>query len=158
MPGTETEVKAAALFAMLRQARKDQLEADPKALKALADATRLVVTELAPLGARQLGLVEEKAVLTSEISTVLHRCLGGRMAQVPLTRGAIRHAIHTDRIIIGRETLELRDPKDTRFAGALGIKEYPARTMPGLLNALLALPFEVTVVSHSGLLRACVKR
>ena len=144
--GTDIDVKAAALFALLRQARKDESEADPKALKALADATRLVLTELAPLGARQLGLAEEKSVITSEISTVLHRCLGGRLRQVPLTRGAIRHAIHTDRIIIGRETLELRDPKDTRFAGALGIKEYPARTMPGMLNELLALPFELTVV------------
>ena len=146
MPSTDTEVKAAALFALLRQARNEQTEADPKALKALADATRLVLTELAPLGARPLGLVEEKAVLTSELSTVLHRLLGGRLRHVPLTRGAIRHAIHTDRIIIGRETLELRDPKDTRFAGMLGIKEYPARTMPGMLNELLALPFELTVV------------
>ena len=146
MPGTDAERTASALFASLRRARKERTEADPMALKALADATRLVRTELAPLGARQLGLVEEKAVLTSEISTVLHGCLGGRLPHVPLTRGAIRHAIHTDRIIIGRETLELRDPKDTRFAGMLGIKEYPARTMPGMLNELLALPFELTAV------------
>ena len=146
MPGTDAEVNAAALFASLRRARETATEADPKALKALADATRLVLTELAPLGARQLGLTEDKTILTSDISTVLHRLLGGPLPNVPLTRGAIRHAIHTDRIIIGRETLELRDPKDTRFAGMLGIKEYPARTMPGMLNELLALPFELNVV------------
>ena len=146
MPGTDAEVKAAALFASLRRARDAHGEADPKALKALADATRVVVTELAPLGARQLGLIEAKGILCSEISTVLHRLLGGRLTHVPLTRGAIRHAIHTDRIIIGRETLELRDPGATRVAGMLCIKEYPARTSPGMLNALLALPFELTAV------------
>jgi type IV secretion system protein VirB4 len=146
MPGTDAEVKAAALFASLRRAREAQTEADPKALKALADATRLVLTELAPLGARQLGLSDDKGILASEISTVLHQLLGGGLARVPLTRGAIRHAIHTDRIIIGRETLELRDPGLTRFAGMLGIKEYPARTSPGMLNELLALPFELTAV------------
>ena len=107
MPGSEAEMKAAALFASLRRARETATEADPKAVKALADATRLVLTELAPLGARQLGLIEEKTVLCSELSTVLHRLLGGSLPQVPLTRGTIRNAIHTDRIIIGRETLEL---------------------------------------------------
>ncbi len=146
MPGTDAERRASAVFANLRRAREEQTEADPKALKALADATRLVLTELAPLGARQLGLRDDKGILTSEISTVLHRLLGGRLARVPLTRGAIRHAIHTDRIIIGRETLELRDPGATRYAGMLGIKEYPARTSPGMLNELLALPFELTAV------------
>ncbi|NOT72558.1 MAG: VirB4 family type IV secretion/conjugal transfer ATPase [Hyphomicrobium sp.] len=146
MPGTDAERTAAAVFAKLRRARETQSETDPKALKALADATRLVLTELAPLGARQLGLSDDKGLLTSELSTVLHRLLGGRLAQVPLTRGAIRHAIHTDRIIIGRETLELRDPGATRYAGMLGIKEYPARTSPGMLNELLALPFELTAV------------
>jgi type IV secretion system protein VirB4 len=146
MPGTDAEVKAATLFATLRRARETHTEADPKALKALADATRLVLAELAPLGARQLGLSDHNGILTSEISTVLHHLLGGRLAQVPLTRGAIRHAIHTGRIIIGRETLELRDPGATRYAGMLGIKEYPARTSPGMLNELLALPFELTAV------------
>ncbi|MGO4684562.1 VirB4 family type IV secretion/conjugal transfer ATPase [Hyphomicrobium sp. 2TAF46] len=146
MPGTVVEVKAAALFATLRRTRETDSEPDPKALKALADATRLVLAELAPLGARQLGLFEHNGILASEISTVLHHLLGGRLSQVPLTRGAIRHAIHTDRIIIGRETLELRDPGATRYAGMLGIKEYPARTSPGMLNELLALPFELTAV------------
>lgn len=146
IPGTDAERTAAAVYANLRRAREAQTEADPKALKALDDATRLVLTELAPLGARQLGLSDDKGILTSEISTVLHRLLGGRLSQVPLTRGAIRHAIHTDRIIIGRETLELRDPGATRYAGMLGIKEYPARTSPGMLNELLALPFELTAV------------
>ena len=86
MPGSEAEMKAAALFASLRRARETATEADPKAVKALADATRLVLTELAPLGARQLGLIEEKTVLCSELSTVLHRLLGGSLPQVPLTR------------------------------------------------------------------------
>lgn len=145
MPGTDAEVKAATLVAGLRRAHKTAAEADPEALKALADATRLVMSELAPLGAQQLGLAEQNSILISELSLVLHRLLGGRMRSVPLTRGAIRHAIHTNRVIIGRETLELRDAGETRFAGMLGIKEYPARTRPGMLNELLALPFELTV-------------
>ena len=31
----------------------------------------------------------------------------------------------------------------SRFAGMFGIKEYPASTRPGLLNALLSAPFEL---------------
>jgi type IV secretion system protein VirB4 len=58
-----------------------------------------------------------------------------------LVRGHLGSAIHTSRIIFGREALEIRDAATARYAGMFGVKEYPAVTRPGVWNSLLSAPF-----------------
>ena len=60
---------------------------------------------------------------------------------VPLIRGHLGSAIYSARLIFGREALEIRDAADSRFAGVLGVKEYPAVTRPGVWNGLLSARF-----------------
>ena len=145
-PGIDVGEKASALMATLKKAAAAGIEVDAESVKRLEDATATVASSLAPLGVRQLGLVERNAVLFSEMSLVLHRLLGGRMPLVPLTMGTVGSAILSDRVIIGKETIEFRYPGATSYAAMLGMKEYPARTRPGMFDELLSVPFEVTAV------------
>ena len=52
------------------------------------------------------------------------------------------HPLYTNRLIFGREALEIRGAGGSRYAGMLGLKEYPASTKPGMFDGLLSLPFE----------------
>ena len=126
----------------------NRAEVDVMALKKLRDVALNVSASLAPLGARALGIEERGELLFSEMSSVLHRLIGGRLPRVPLTMGTVRSAVLMDRIVVGKETVEIRYPGETGYAGMLALKEYPARTYPGMLNELLALDMELTVV-HS---------
>ena len=63
-------------------------------------------------------------------------------------QGPIGPALYTNRLIFGREALEIRGAGGSRYAGMLGLKEYPASTKPGMFDGLLSLPFEL-IVSQS---------
>ena len=67
--------------------------------------------------------------------------INGERHPVPLPRAPLNEALGTSRLLFGRELIEYRTATRTRFGAMLGIKEYPARTSPGLLDALLAAPF-----------------
>ncbi len=88
------------------------------------------------------------ACFFSEPCEVLHQLVGGRREPVPLTEGRIASAIYSDRVIFGRETIEIRHEAESRFTGMLSFKEYPATTKPGMLDAVLISPFEL-ILSQS---------
>ena len=58
--------------------------------------------------------------------SVLHQIITGRSQLLPLVRGSIGSAIYTDRVIFGREALEIRHPANSTFGAMFGINEYPA--------------------------------
>ncbi len=103
---------------------------------------------LANIGPRTLGLVERDGLVWSEITTVLHWMMGGRQPAVPLTMGPIWSAAYQDRLVFGRETLEIRHPERTEYAGIFGIKEYPSTTRPTMTDELLTAPMDLMAV-HS---------
>ena len=142
--GVVTE-KVGALVKRLRRSRRDHVELDAEAHKKLHDATQDTIAGLTRYSPRLLGLYEADGIVLSAMSEVLHRLIGGRSERLPLTDGPISSAIYSDRVIIGRETIEQRYEGTSRFAGLFGFKEYPARTRPGMLNGVLTLPFELTV-------------
>ena len=127
---------------LARRARKAGAEVDPEAVKHLTDARLAAMGMLADFRPRLLGLYEADGLVWSEPSEVLHQLVGGRRERVPLTMGPIHSAIYTDRVIFGRETAQVRHEAGERVAGALSLKEYPARTRPGMLDGLLSLPAE----------------
>ncbi|MDD9333902.1 MAG: transporter, partial [Bartonella sp.] len=49
---------------------------------------------------------------------------------------------YSDRLIFGKEIIEIRYEAGRRFAGMFGWKEYPAKTRVGMADGLLTLPFE----------------
>ena len=144
--------------------RPTSTAANALTLKALRRADRGIEA------AERLGAQEASAKLASHLTASLHRYdpepltirsdgAGGLHSDllgflsglindpaqpgrsVPLPRSPLNEVLATSRLLFGRELIEYRSATDTRFGAILGIKEYPAQTTPGFLNALLAAPF-----------------
>ncbi|QAB01064.1 MULTISPECIES: VirB4 family type IV secretion/conjugal transfer ATPase [Agrobacterium tumefaciens complex] len=142
-PARDPADKAAKLLSRLRRANRAGVELDEGSLKQLQDKVVDVVAGLKRFQPRVLSLYDQDEMLFSEPSEVLHQIVGGRRERVPLTEGRIASAIYSDRVIVGRETIEIRHEAETRFAGMLSFKEYPARTRTGMLDGVLTSPFEL---------------
>ncbi|WP_374346534.1 VirB4 family type IV secretion/conjugal transfer ATPase [Phenylobacterium sp.] len=145
-PGHETADRAGAWLNRMRQVPSDQ--AKTEACRRLEDAARDLQQVLGRYGPRPLGLNSRRDQWFSEPMEILRLVLTGRREAVPLVRGRLGPAIHTARLIFGREALEIRDADQARYAGLFGIKEYPAATRPGLWNGLLSARFPL-IVSQS---------
>jgi type IV secretion system protein VirB4 len=146
-PGRGVADRAADLTARLR-GRAGAVEGAEASLKRLEDATRDLEAHLARYGPQRLGLRQDQGLWFSEIGEFLRLVLTGRPEPVPLVRGHLGSALYTVRLIFGREALEIRAAEGQRFAGMIGVKEYPPTTRPGLWNGLLAAPFPL-VASQS---------
>ena len=120
---------------------------DTRRAAGAADLDRLeatvatLVAELQPYGPRRLGLREARGVLFSEIAEALRLVLTGAHHPVPLVNGHLGGAIYTDRVIVGREAIEVRGPGHSTFAAGFGLREYPASTWPGMFDAILGAPY-----------------
>jgi type IV secretion system protein VirB4 len=147
-PARDPADRAAKLLSRLRRAKRLDMEVDEEALKQLQDKVVDVMAGLKRFEPRVLSLYEQDGMLFSEPSEVLHQIVGGRRERVPLTESRIASAIYSDRVIIGRETIEVRHEAESRFAGMLSFKEYPARTRTGMLDGVLTSPFEL-ILSQS---------
>jgi len=147
-PGRAGGDRAEALMRRLRTARKGGAEIDAALLHRLEEAAGDLMEFLARYGPRRLALYQHDGLWFSEPLELVRLILTGRAERVPLTCGHLGDAAYVSRIIFGRETLELRDVAETRFAAMLAIKEYPAATRPGLWDGLLDARFAF-VVSQS---------
>ncbi|MBZ9739751.1 MULTISPECIES: VirB4 family type IV secretion/conjugal transfer ATPase [unclassified Mesorhizobium] len=142
-PGRDAAERVVAFLSKLRKARRRGVELDEAAVKHLDDAIVDVTAGLKRFGPRVLSLQERDGLIFSEPSEVLHQLVGGRRESIPLTEGRISSAVYSDRVIVGRETVEIRHEGSSRYAGMFGFKEYPARTRPGMFDGLLTVPYEL---------------
>ncbi|CAN7621536.1 VirB4 family type IV secretion/conjugal transfer ATPase [Phenylobacterium sp. LjRoot219] len=140
-PGCDASDRAAALVARMRRSPAGHADVDPEAIRALDDAGRDLEQHLSRYGPRPLSLYERDGLIFSEPMEMLRLILTGRPERTPLVRGHLGAALYNARIIFGREALEIRDAGDERFAGVLGVKEYPATTRPGMWDDLLRARF-----------------
>jgi type IV secretion system protein VirB4 len=140
-PGRDATDQAAALLARLRDRRTTQSDDAEEAIRRLEDAGRDLEQYLGRYGARPLGLYEQGGLWFSEPMEMLRLILTGRPERMPLVRGHLGAALYNARVIFGREALEIREAGEERFAGVLGVKEYPAATRPGMWNELLKARF-----------------
>ncbi|MFW8646028.1 hypothetical protein ACOJBO_42995 [Rhizobium beringeri] len=150
-PGRDPAEKAANLLSRLRKARRTGVEVDEDALKHLQDKVSDVTAGLKRFEPRVLSLYEQDDIIFSEPSEVLHQIVGGRRERIPLTEGRISSAIYSDRVIFGRETIEIRHEAESRYAGIFGFKEYPATTRSGMLDGILTAPFELILTQSFSL-------
>jgi type IV secretion system protein VirB4 len=146
-PGRDRTDRAGAWVGRLRGVRAAG-EAEAERVQRLEDAGRDLLQYLGRYGPRPLGTYQREGVWFSEPMGLMRLLLTGRPEPVPLVRGHLGAAVHTARVIFGREALEIRDAAETRFAGMFGVKEYPATTRPGLWNGLLSARFPL-VASQS---------
>jgi type IV secretion system protein VirB4 len=147
-PGRDAAERASQFFSRLGRARRAGGEVDGRGLKKLEDVSRDLMAALDRYAPCRLSLIERQGVAFSEIGSFLQTLVACERLPFPLVQGPIGPALYANRLIFGRETIEIRGPGGSRFAGMLAFKDYPATTRPGLLDGLLAAPFEL-VLSQS---------
>jgi len=144
-PGRDPAERASLFFSRLGRTQRAGAEVDSHGLKKLDDVTRDLMAALDRYRPRRLGLVERHGVVFSETGSFLQELVACESLPFPLVQGPIGPALYANRLIFGRETIEIRSPGGSRFAGMLAFKDYPATTRPGLLDGLLAAPFELVL-------------
>ena len=111
-----------------------------------------VKSDLSAYGAKRLGLREAGGVVFSEVAEVLRLILTGEHLPVPLVSGHLGGAIYTDRVIVGREAIEIRGVSGSTFAAGFALREYPARTTPGMFDSVLAAQYRCVLTQTFGFL------
>jgi len=134
-----------------RSGRGDEIEADPKDIRALTAAATGLVASLTAYGAQILGEYEGTSGGTNnELLELLSALYNGEMRPVrrPADNIDVGQMLPYRRASFGLDAMELRGSGQPDFSAIVSLKEYPDATSPGLLDGLLRLPFEM-VVSES---------
>ena len=128
-----------------------EVEVDPKDLRSLRAAATGLAASLSAYGAQPLGdYAGPNGTTNNELLELLSALYNGEMRPVrrPGEDVDIGHMLPYRRVSFGLDALEQRGSGAPDFSAILGLKEYPEATTPGLLDALLRLPYEM-IVSES---------
>jgi type IV secretion system protein VirB4 len=130
-----------------RRKGAERVEADAGEVRALRAAGGALVAALGAYGARVLGEYEGATGPCSEVLELLSALYNGEMRPVrrPAEDTDIGRMLPYRRISFGLDAMELRGASGIGFAAALGLKDYPDSTAPGLTDALLRLPCELVL-------------
>jgi len=146
-----SEGNIASLFA--RRKRGDTARAaSPANLDQLAGIVSTLIYELHAYGVRQLEMREQNGLMFSEPAEALRLVLTGEHMPVPVVNGHLGGAIYTDRVIVGREAIEIRGAGGSTYAAGFGLREYPAVTWPGMFDAILGAPYRCVLTQSFGFL------
>ncbi|MEO5587231.1 MAG: VirB4 family type IV secretion/conjugal transfer ATPase [Novosphingobium sp.] len=131
----------------LMQRGRAPVTADAGDVRALRAAATAMVASLGQYGARILGDYPGAGGTCSEVLELLSALYNGEMRPVrrPADDTRIGLMLPYKRINFGLDALEQRGAGDTGFAALLSLKDYPDSTGPGLMDALLRLPFELVL-------------
>jgi len=101
---------------------------------------------------RLLGVYETRHGPCSEPLEFLSVLYNGEMRPVLLPLEDLGDYLPYRRVSFGQETVELgpAGASPRSFLGLVSIKDYPGQTVPGMLDELLRLPFELTVSQSFG--------
>lgn len=141
-PVVDGAEKITSFFKRLGQTKKSVTEVNRESLRRIEEIALDLTQGLERYGIKRLGLYEHEGNVFSEPSEFIHQLVGGRPERIPLTWGSIASTVYSDRVIFGKEIIEIRHESHQRFVGMFGWKEYPAKTRPGMTDGLLTVPFE----------------
>ncbi|MGA2951134.1 MAG: VirB4 family type IV secretion system protein [Caulobacteraceae bacterium] len=124
--------------------RRATNERDLRALHAVRDT---FVSALAPYGPRALGLADGAGGVRSEIAEFLAMLANGVPRHVLAPSGDMGQALAQRRLAFGLDTVEFGPTagEPARFGAMISLKDYPARSRPGMLDGVMRLPFELTL-------------
>lgn len=142
-----TQGRAGLVERLLRAPRqtRSELTRDLREIHALRES---FAAALSPYGARTLGLYEGAGgAQHSEPCEFLALLLNGEARPVLTPSGDIGAAIGQRRLTFGLDALEfgVGHGGSRSFGAVVGLKDYPARTSPGLLDGVLRLPHELVL-------------
>ena len=133
---------------MWRKKGRREVEANPADVRSLKAAATGLVASLQGYGAQVLGdYANGQGGLNSEMLELLSALYNGEMRPVrrPHEDTDIAQMLPYRRASFGLDAMELRGAGGVEFAAMLGLKDYPEATSPGMLDALLRLPYEMVV-------------
>jgi type IV secretion system protein VirB4 len=131
---------------LLRGAVRRSVDLDGE-LRQLHALRETFVAALAPYGARTLTTYEGEHGLCSEPASFLAALLGGAPRPILLPQGDIGALIADRRLTFGLDAMEIGagGGDAPRYGAMVSLKDYPARSQPGMLDGILRLPFEMTL-------------
>lgn len=128
-----------------QEARLAALRGEIRALDAAREA---LMASLTAYGPRLLGDYAMGEARCSEPLEFLSTLYNGRLAPVLLPEDDVGHYLPRRRVSFGADTVELSPlPGEDRpgHVAMIGIKDYPGRTLPGMMDEVLRLPHELTI-------------
>jgi type IV secretion system protein VirB4 len=125
--------------------RKAADDAPEDRIQRLLDICALIEAKMANYGVHRLGVVERRNALFSEIAEAIVFAMTGIWRPIGLTTGRMSSSMFSERIITGREAIEIRTPGWSSFAAMFGMREYPATTWPGMFSALSVAQYRCTL-------------
>ena len=142
--------KAGLVERLQKKGRKAKgiVEPDPKDIRALKAAATGLLASLSAYGAQLLGDYRgPQGNTNNEILELLSALYNGEVRPVrrPADDIDIGHMLPYRRVSFGLDAIEQRGSGAPDFCAVLGLKDYPEATSPGLLDALLRLPYEMVV-------------
>lgn len=142
-------VKALKFLDFGSKKEKELIDRQLEEIEALEDLTTKALASLDRYEPKILGVYERNGLLFSEMQEFLAFLVDGEWRRQPVTRADIRDSLCTSRPFFGKGgLLSLKGPSRVQYGAGLVIESYCSRTYPGLLNALLGVPFEY-VLSQS---------
>ena len=118
-----------------------------RSLRELHAVREAFCATLAPYGPYTLAARRDESGDHSEPCGFLMQLLTGETRRMALPVGDIGKALGDRRLTFGLDALELgpNGARGREFAAAVSIKDYPARSSPGLLDGILRLPCELVL-------------
>ena len=146
-PGEETGGLAGRLRGMLGRAGLDRATAMRLQMQELDVARDALIAQLGPYQPRLLGVYDTPAGPCSEVLEFLSLLFNGEERPVLLPTQDIGGYLPYRRVSFGEESVELGPAGHLprAFQALVSVKDYPGRTMAGMLDDLLRLPVELTI-------------
>lgn len=120
---------------------------EARELRALHATRETFAAALAPYGPRTLTLYDGEGGLCSEVAEFLSLLVNGEPRPVLNPTGDLGHALPARRLNFGVDAMEFAPAgaAPATFGAMVSLKDYPARSQPGMLDGVLRLPFEMVL-------------
>jgi type IV secretion system protein VirB4 len=122
----------------VEEMRHEELEI----LERMGDLQKQVSTSLAAYGPTLLTDYENEGVTYSRQQEFYGYLINGAWQPVPVKDVPLYHYLSLSRVLFGNEIVETRGVAGTHYSAFIDIKDYAEYSEPGILNTMIALPFE----------------
>ncbi|TCZ61129.1 VirB4 family type IV secretion/conjugal transfer ATPase [Roseicella aquatilis] len=123
-------------------------QVDEALLQQLEEKAATLLSTMRDYSPRRLGRVWRGGVAFSEVAEAYRTILYGRWSPAPEPRGMLAGAVYTDRVVAGLLGFEVQRPEGNGLGVIYGVRDYPERLIPTVLDGLLAARCRLVVTSR----------
>ena len=111
-------------------------------LERMGDLQKQVTTSLGSYGPNLLTDYESEGITYSRQQEFYGYLINGAWRPVPVKDVPLHQYLSLSRVLFGNEIVETRGLAGTHYSTFIDIKDYAEYSEPGILNTMIALPFE----------------